>query len=129
MTDANCRANAKDASRLGDECLAEARYLLAGSFSNAAVSCADYAAFNWASALLMLKGLEPKTNRGVIQLLQLHYVEIGTLAPSAAAALSQLETYRELSDYNAKASFDERRATAEIRRAEDFIAACRPLVA
>ncbi len=76
----------------------------------------------------MLKGLEPKTHRGATQLLHLHYVEPGTLSTATAAALGQLETYRELSDYNAKASFDQARAEAELEQAETFIAACRPLV-
>jgi uncharacterized protein (UPF0332 family) len=129
MTDDNRRTNAAAEGRRGDECLAEAKYLLAGRFYNASVSRAYYAAFHWAQALLLRKGLEPKTHRGVIQLVQLHYVEAGLLASDAAAALGQLETYRELSDYNAKADFDERRAASEIRRAESFIAACRPLIA
>jgi uncharacterized protein (UPF0332 family) len=68
-----------------------------------------------------MKGLEPKTHRGVIQLLQLHYVETGAISSTAAAALGELETYRELSDYNAKARFDEKRAVAEIQRAEAFV--------
>lgn len=128
MTNENCRDNAVEESRRGDECLAEAKYLMAGGFHNAAVSRAYYAAFHWALALLIMKGLEPKTHRGVIQLLQLHYVEPGALDANAAIALGQLETYRELSDYNAKASFDGKRAGSEIRRAEDFVTACRPLL-
>ena len=128
MTEDNGRANALDECRTGDECLAEAKYLLEGGFCNAAVSRAYYAAFHWAAALLFLKGLEPRTHRGVIQLLQLHYVEPGTLSTESAGALAQLETYRELSDYNAKASFGEERAANEIRRAEAFMAACRPLL-
>ena len=128
MTKEYRRENAIDESRRGDECLAEAKYLLAGGFHNAAVSRAYYAAFHWALTLLIMKGLEPKTHRGVIQLLQLHYVETGALSATVAAALGQLETYRELSDYNAKASFDAERTTSEIRNAESFVAACRPLV-
>jgi uncharacterized protein (UPF0332 family) len=128
MTSDNCRDNAHDEARRGDECLAEAKYLLQGDFFNAAVSRAYYAAFHWALALLLLKGFEPKTHRGVIQLLHLHYVEPGVLSASIAAALGQLETYRELSDYNAKATFDKARAAAELKQAETFIAACRPLV-
>jgi uncharacterized protein (UPF0332 family) len=129
MTKDNCRANAVDEAQRGDECLAEARYLAEGGFHNAAVSRAYYAAFHWASALLVLKGFEPRTHRGVIQLLQLHYVETGDLDSTAAVAIGQLETYRELSDYNAKACFDARRAAAAIERAEGFVAACRPLIA
>ena len=128
MTDDNCLANAGDEARRGDECLAEAQYLVEGGFFNAAVSRAYYAAYHWAQALLMLKGLEPKTHRGVIQLLHLHYVETETLSAAAAAALGQLETYRELSDYNAKAAFDRDRASAEVAQARAFIDACRPLL-
>lgn len=128
MTEDNCRANATEESRRGDECLAEAKYLLEGGFCNAAVSRAYYAAFHWALALLMLKGLEPKTHRGAIQLLQLHYVESGDLSSEDAAAIGQLETYRELSDYNAKVTFDSERAAQEIQRAEGFLASCRRLV-
>ncbi len=127
MTEDNRRENARDEMRKGNECLAEARYLLNGQFYNAAVSRAYYAAFHWAVALLLMKGLEPKTHRGTIQLLHLHYVEAGHLSSEDALALAELETYRELSDYNAKASFDKRRAKQEIRRAESFIDACRTL--
>jgi uncharacterized protein len=128
MTADNRRINARDEGRRGDECLAEAKYLLTGGFHNAAVSRAYYAAFHWALALLLLKGLEPKTHRGCIQLLQLHYVETGVLPAAAAEALGQLETYRELSDYNTQATFDGARAAAEIGRAESFVASCRPLL-
>ena len=128
MTEDNGQKNARDEARRGDECLAEARYLLEGGFFNAAVSRAYYAAFHWALALLFLKGFEPRTHRGVVQLFHLHYVETGALSMDAAAALGQLETYRELSDYNAKVAFDEKRATEEIRRAATFLDACRPLM-
>jgi len=128
MTEDNRHDNAVDESRLGDACLAEARYLLEGDFFNAAVSRAYYAAFHWALALLFLRGLEPKTHRGVIQLLHLHYAEPGVMSADVASCLGQLETYRELSDYNAKASFDEDRAKSEIDRAERFISFCRPFL-
>jgi len=128
MTKENCRDNALEESRRGNECLAEAEYLLKGGFYNAAVSRACYAEFLWGLALLIVKGLEPKTHRVVIQLLQLHYAESGDLSSEAATALGQLETYRELSDYNAKANFDEKRASAEIQRTRMFVDSCRPLI-
>ncbi|MBN1675005.1 MAG: HEPN domain-containing protein [Kiritimatiellae bacterium] len=128
MTDENCKANALDETRAGNDCLAEADYLYAGGFFNAAVSRAYFAALHWARALLVLKALEPKTHRGVIQLLHLHYVEHGTMDPAAAAELGQLETYRELSDYSAGVSLDGSRAAQEIARARAFIDACRPFM-
>jgi uncharacterized protein (UPF0332 family) len=128
MTEDNRRSNAIQERQRGEACLAEARYLLEGGFHNAAVSRAYYAAFHCALALLILKGLEPKTHRGVIQLLQLHYVETGALSAGDAAAIGQLETYRELSDYNAKVSFDATRAVSEVHRAEGFVASCCALI-
>lgn len=128
MTEDNCRSNAVQEWQRGEACLAEARYLLEGGFHNAAVTRAYYAAFHCALALLMLKGLEPKTHRGVIQLLQLHYVETGALSAGDAAAIGQLETCRELSDYNAKSSFDAARAASELHRAEGFVGSCRALM-
>lgn len=127
MTEQNGRENAIDEARKGDECLAEARYLMDGRFYNAAVSRAYYAAFHWTLALLMLKGLQPKTHRGAIQLLHLHYIETGRLPMHAGTSLAELETFRELSDYNSKASFDAKRADQEILRADEFIKACRDL--
>ena len=41
MTEENGRSNATEEAGRGDECLAEARYLLAGAFHNAAVSRAS----------------------------------------------------------------------------------------
>jgi uncharacterized protein (UPF0332 family) len=122
----NARENAREQAKRGDECLAEARYLMEGGFHNAAVSRAYYAAYHWARALLFLKGAEPKTHRGVSQQLALHYVQPGTLPEETAAALGHLGTFRELSDYDATATFDAERAMAEIQRATMFIAACRP---
>ena len=58
----------------------------------------------------------------------LHYVETGALSSEDAVAIGQLETYRELSDYNAKASFGRERASAEVQRAQDFVASCRALI-
>ena len=50
MNRKNGQANACEEARRGDECLAEAEYLLKGGFYNAAVSRAYYAAFHWACA-------------------------------------------------------------------------------
>ena len=128
MTAANARANAQDELQHGDEALAAARCLVENGFLRDAVSRAYYAAYHWARAVLLLKGLEPKTHRGAIQLLSLHLVKEGLLTEDAAGLLAHLETYRELSDYSSSARFTDDDVRAEIARAERFIAACRPLV-
>jgi uncharacterized protein (UPF0332 family) len=128
MTAENARDNARQEMRHGDQALLAARHLLEGGFYNDAISRAYYAAYHWARALLLSRGLDPKTHRGVIQLISLHYVKEGGLSDEQGALLAHLETYRELCDYTSSADFSEAQAREELARAERFIAACRPLV-
>lgn len=129
MTPLNRAANAKDEMARGNEALSAARVLLKAGLMNDAVSRAYYAAYHWASALLLSKGLEPKTHRGKIQMLSLHFVRTGLIAEEAAAHLSRLEDFREASDYSAAFSFSKADAEDAVRRAESFLAACRPFLA
>lgn len=108
----------------GQEALASAVHLLQGEYFSDAISRAYYAAFHFARALLFLKGLEPKTHQGVIQLLSLHFVKPGMLQEKIADHLRRLETFRELSDYSAEAEFGRLEAEKRIRDAEEFIDAC-----
>ena len=72
--------------------------------------------------------MEPKTHRGVIQLIGLHFIEEGGLSEESAALLAHLQAFRELSDYTPAADLSEKLARDEFGRAERFIAACRPLI-
>jgi uncharacterized protein (UPF0332 family) len=128
VTRGNARTNARDEAERGDEALSAAKHLLSAGFFNDAVSRAYYAAFHWARALLVSRGLDPKTHRGVIQLLSLHFVTTERLTEEEAALLAQLETYREISDYTSAADFTETVAVAETAKAERFIASCRRLL-
>lgn len=128
MTGDNIRANLAEEIARGEECLRAAEHLFAGGFFNDAVSRAYYAAFHWARALLLTKGIDPKSHRGVMQLISLHFVKDGVLPAEAAAALSQLGAFRELSDYNSSADFSAANARAEISRAQAFMDACRPVI-
>jgi len=128
VTGDNARKNAREEQARGEEALAAARHLLDGGFHADAVSRAYYAAFHWARALLVSRGIEPRSHRGTIQLIGLHFVKEGRLAESDAAVLAHLETYRELSDYNAAASFTRAQAEEEIARAGQFIEACRKVM-
>jgi len=92
------------------------------------VSRAYYSAFHWARALLLTKGIETRTHRGVVQMFSLHFVKDGPLTEDTAGLLAQLGTYRELSDYASTVSFSEKEAHDAIDRARQFIDACRPLV-
>ncbi len=128
MTDENATHNAQAEAARGDEALAAAKHLSNGAFHSDAVSRAYYAAFHWARALLISRGLEPRTHRGVIQLLSLHFAKSGELAPETASLLGQLETLRELGDDAAAASFSAAEAEDAITVAGRFVDACRPLL-
>lgn len=128
MTKDNARQNAVQEIARANEVLAEAGHLLSGGFCNGAVTRAYFAAFHGARALLFTRGLESKTHRGVIQLLNLHFVKDGPLSTHVAENLSHLETYRELCDYTAITQFTETQAREEISRAKAFIAACQSLI-
>lgn len=128
MTEENVRRNMAEDMARGDEALRAARHLLAGGFYSDAVSRAYYAAFHWASALLLTKGIETRTHRGMVQMFSLHFVKNGPLSHEVSGFLGRLETSRELSDYTAAAKFSEAEAREEIGYAKRFIGACRPLV-
>jgi len=73
VTEANRRDNARNEAALGDDALRAADALLGLGLPNDAVSRAYYAAFHYARALLLTEGLEPKTHRGVVDLLIEHF--------------------------------------------------------
>jgi uncharacterized protein (UPF0332 family) len=128
VTDENSARNSADEAARGDEALAAARHLLSGGFHRDAVSRAYYAAYHWARALLLSQGVDPRTHRGVVQMLNLRFVKDGPMPEEIAAHLAHLETYRELSDYSALASFTQAQAEEEVQRAATFAAACRRLL-
>ena len=128
MTPENRKANAEDEVARGNDALEAARVLLDAGLFNDAVSRAYYAGYHWASALLLTKGIEPRTHRGKIQMVSVHFVRTGLLDEKAAAELSRLEDYREVSDYTAGTKFTQEEAAKAIERAESFITACRPLL-
>ena len=128
MTDANSRENCLEEAARGDEALAAADCLLRNGFFRDAVPRAYYAAFHWASTLLLTRGLQARTHRGVVQLLHLHFVKDGPLRQADGALLGQLATSGELGDYVSGASFDREEASAQIAASRRFIDACRPVL-
>lgn len=65
------------------------------------VSRLYYAVFHCVRALLMGKGLEPKTHEGALRLLGLHFVKPGTISTQVSHIFARLMKYREEADYNA----------------------------
>ena len=128
MTQANENTNAHAEITRGNEALRAAEELLRLGLLNDAISCAYYAAYHWARALLFTQGIESKTHRGVIQLIGLHFVRTKRLPDEATTLLGQLATQRNASDYTATIQFTAEEAAEIVRQANAFIALCRPLL-
>ena len=65
-----------------------------------AVSRLYYYVFHAVRALLLTKGLEPKTHEGALRLLSLHFVKPGLLDPEMSHSFARVMKYREEADYN-----------------------------
>jgi hypothetical protein len=100
------------------DALRAAEALLGLGLPNDAVSRAYYAAFHAARALLMTAGLEPKTHRGVMALLNERFVEIGE---EQLSSFARLQTFRAIADYDARARLSASRASAEVASARSFV--------
>jgi len=125
MTEENGRENSRAEAALGDDALRAAEALLAAGLPNDAIRRANYAAFHYARALLLCRGLEPKTHRGVVSLLAQHWERPGGLGADALSALARLQTFRGLADYDARARLGDERAREEVESARSFVAAAR----
>lgn len=60
----------------------------------------DYSLLHYIRALLLTKGLEPKSHEGALRLFSLHFVKEGVFEPADSHIFSRLMKYREEADYN-----------------------------
>jgi uncharacterized protein len=120
VTSENRVANAQAEAGVGDDALRAAQALMGLGLANDAVSRAYYAAFHYARALLLTKGLEPKTHRGVLALLAKHFDSPGGLSSASISSIARLETFRGLADYAAERLSLER-AHEEVAAAAAFV--------
>ena len=60
-----------------------------------------YSMYCVAKALLLKKGIAPKTHAGTINMIQVHYVETGELDSNLHSSFSNAQTLREQVDYDA----------------------------
>lgn len=128
MTPQSRRANAVDELtkaegrlRVADRLASDAEYL-------DAVQRLYYAAFHMVRAALFTLGQEPKSHRGVVNLLHQHFVQSGRLASQLAHVFSQLKDHRENADYTTEWVFTAE-DWAEVRpRAEELLARLREVL-
>lgn len=108
--------------------LKAARHLLAGGHYSDAVSRAYYSMFFAARALLMAKGIEARTHRGLVGGIYEHYVRPGTLARDVAALLPAAMAARHEADYGFPDRATENEASATIGDADRFLSLSKGLL-
>ncbi len=100
MIEKNKRTNIHEEIEWATKALDAANLLYENGFFNDAVSRLYYFLLHNIKALLLTKGLEPKSHEGALRLFSLHFVKEGIFEPKASHIFSKLMKYREEADYN-----------------------------
>lgn len=97
--------NAKLEKGKGDSAWEEAEILFECGKCDGAISRAYYAAFHYACACLLTKGLEARSHQALRRLFQLRFVRTGLFPETSGVLLSHAQKAREEADYFPEVSF------------------------
>jgi uncharacterized protein (UPF0332 family) len=100
MKEENIKINIQEELERAKEALKSADILFENDLIKDAVSRLYYFVLHYIKALLLTKGLEPKSHEGALRLLSLHFIKEGILEPNVAHIFSKLMKYGEEADYN-----------------------------
>ncbi|MBI5408002.1 MAG: HEPN domain-containing protein [Nitrospirae bacterium] len=106
--------------RAGEE-LNAAKSLQGNGFFFKSVVSAYYATYHAAKALLLLKGVAPKTHEGVERMFGLYYIKTKEFDLTAGKSLGRLMKMREEADYYPDVPFTADEAAEAIKAAKDFL--------
>jgi uncharacterized protein (UPF0332 family) len=85
------------------------------------VVSAYYTIYHAAKALLLLKGISPKTHEGVERMFGLYYIKTGEFDLSVGKAIGRLMKMREEADYYPEIPFTQEESEEAIKMASDFL--------
>ena len=105
MIEKNKKENIGEEIKRAKEAMRVTYLLFENSFVNDAISKLYYFLLYNVRALLLTKGLEPKSHEGALRLLGLHFVKKGIFNPRASHIFSKLMKFREEADYNPSYTF------------------------
>jgi len=88
------------------ETLREAETMIENQFWNAAVNRIYYACFYAVSGLLLKKGVDSSTHKGLRQMFGLHFVQTGIVSKEYGKFFSDLFDRRHTGDYDDFITFD-----------------------
>lgn len=100
MNEENKRKNINEELKRANEAIRAASLLYEEGLLNDAVSRLYYFLLSNIRALLLTKGLEPKSHEGALRLFGLHFVKEKIFSPKSSHIFSKLMKYREEADYN-----------------------------
>ncbi len=100
MIEDNKRKNIREEMEKAANSIKAATLLFDNGFINDAVSKLYYFTLYNIRALLLTKGIEPRSHEGTLRLFGLHFVKEGPFEPKTSHTFSKLMKYREEADYN-----------------------------
>ena len=106
MNEGNKRENIREEIDRANEAMRAADLLLENGFVRDAISKLYYCLLYSIRALLLTKGLEPKSHEGALRLFGMQFVKPGPFEPKDSHIFSKLMKFREEADYNPSYVFD-----------------------
>ena len=100
MTEENKRKNISEEMEKATKTMDAATLLFDNGFFDDAISKLYYFVLYNIRALLLTKGLEPKSHEGTLRLLGRDFIKEGVFEPEVSHTFSKLMKYREEADYN-----------------------------
>jgi uncharacterized protein (UPF0332 family) len=121
MNDSNRIENAKLEIAKGNSAWEDAEILFERGKYDGAVSRAYYAAFHYAGGLLMTRGLEARSHRGMQRMFHLHFIRTGVFSQNTGVLLSHAQKAREEADYFPEVTFSKEIAQDRLNDVSGFL--------
>ena len=121
MNEENKRENIREEIDRSNEAMKAANLLFENGLLRDAISKLYYSLLYSIRALLLTKGLEPKSHEGALRLFGLHFVKSGVFEAKDSHIFSKLMKYREEADYNPSYRFTQEDFTEFKYDAENVI--------
>lgn len=113
--------------RAGDE-LNAAKILQESGFYFKSVASAYYSIYHASKALLLLKGVAPKTHEGVERMFSLYYIKTEEFDLTVGKAIGRLMKMRQEADYYPEIPFTHEESVGAIHMATVFLEKAKPLI-
>ena len=105
MKEENQRENVREEIDHAKESMKAADLLFNNGFIRDAVAKLYYSLLYMVRAILLTKGLEPRSHEGALRLFGLHFVKQGIFEAKDSHVFSRLMKYRQEADYNPSYTF------------------------